>query len=127
MYVSETDYFSYGKVYVYDAANTLVTTFDVGVSPGNFAFDVRTASAIADAVNPTLNVAPNPAATTVQVTAPFKAEFAEILNINGQVLYTYVMAAQEQVTIDVTNLAAGMYCLRLRGAEVNDTAMFQKQ
>lgn len=127
MYVSETDYFSYGKVYVYDAANTLVTAFDAGVSPGNFAFDVRTASAIADAVNPTLNVAPNPAATTVQVTAPFKAEFAEILNINGQVLYTSVIAAQEQVTIDVTNLAAGMYCLRLRGAEGNATAMFQKQ
>ncbi|MFN3940521.1 MAG: YncE family protein, partial [Chitinophagales bacterium] len=43
MYASVTDYFSYGKVNVYDLDGSLLNTFDVGVSPGNIAFDVRTA------------------------------------------------------------------------------------
>lgn len=41
IYVGATDYVSWGKAYVYDFYGGLVDSFDVGISPGTFAFDVR--------------------------------------------------------------------------------------
>lgn len=127
MYVSETDYFSFGKVYVYNTDNSLVTSFDAGVSPGNFAFDVRTASAVENPAAPELQLAPNPVISVVQVTAPFKASFAEITDISGKLMLYEMIPAQEQVSLDVRGLASGTYIVRLRGAEGNVAALFQKQ
>ena len=48
LYASKTDYSTYGKVYVYDSDNNLVSEFDCGVSPGTIVFDVRNTSSIED-------------------------------------------------------------------------------
>ena len=48
LYASETDYSTYGKVYIYDADNNLVSEFDCGVSPGTIVFDVRNTTSIED-------------------------------------------------------------------------------
>ena len=38
LYASNTDFFSYGDVYVYDDQNNLVNNFNVGVTPGKLEF-----------------------------------------------------------------------------------------
>ena len=40
LYTSSTDFFSYGNIDIYDKDNVLVNSFQSGVSPGSFAFDV---------------------------------------------------------------------------------------
>lgn len=46
IYISETDYATFGKVFMYDFFGALVDSFNVNVSPGTFAFDVRSTSGI---------------------------------------------------------------------------------
>jgi len=48
LYASSTDYYSYGKVQIYNSSNSLVSEFDCGVSPGNIAFDIRLSTAITE-------------------------------------------------------------------------------
>jgi len=38
LYASNTDFFSYGDIYVYDQQNNLVNSFNVGVTPGKLEF-----------------------------------------------------------------------------------------
>ena len=48
LYASSTDYVTYGKVYVYDENNSLISQFDCGVSPGTIVFDIRNTTSITD-------------------------------------------------------------------------------
>ena len=41
MFASNTDFFSYGQIYIYDNENNLINSFNTGVSPGTIVFDVR--------------------------------------------------------------------------------------
>ncbi len=51
LYTSVTDYFSFGKVIIYNNENELIKEFDCGVSPGTMAFDIRNASGIFNYIN----------------------------------------------------------------------------
>ena len=42
LYASITDYFSFGSINIYDVNNSLLSSFDCGISPGTIVFDVRT-------------------------------------------------------------------------------------
>ncbi len=48
LYASSTDYVTYGKVYIYDENNSLISQFDCGVSPGTIVFDIRNNTSITD-------------------------------------------------------------------------------
>ena len=56
IYASETDWFSYGQIHVYEPNGSEAFAFDCGVSPGVIAMDVREANGIAspDALNPSV-------------------------------------------------------------------------
>ncbi len=41
IYVGQTDYVTYGKIFIYDFSAALKDSFDVSVSPGDIALDVR--------------------------------------------------------------------------------------
>jgi hypothetical protein len=41
LYASSTDYFTYGLVNIYDQNNSLIHTFQCGISPGTIVFDIR--------------------------------------------------------------------------------------
>ena len=60
LYASSTDFFSFGTVLTYDASNTLLTSFEAGVSPGTIAFDVRAAAGIENLDQFVDMVYPNP-------------------------------------------------------------------
>ncbi len=48
LYASVTDYFSYGKINVYDRNNTLLLDFNCGISPGSIVFDIRNITSIVE-------------------------------------------------------------------------------
>ena len=48
LYTSSTDYFSYGKVEVYDNDNNIINSFDCGISPGTIVFDFRVITDVFD-------------------------------------------------------------------------------
>ena len=56
MYTSLTDYYSYGKVEVYDNNNNIVNSFDCGISPGSIAFDYRVITDLFEVYNEKSNI-----------------------------------------------------------------------
>jgi len=42
LYTSETDFFSFGTIHIYNNSNNLINSFSCGISPGNIVFDIRT-------------------------------------------------------------------------------------
>ncbi|MBI2966602.1 MAG: T9SS type A sorting domain-containing protein [Bacteroidetes bacterium] len=61
-YAGITDYFSYGKVLIYDFYGDVQDSFDVNINPGTFAFDVRENVGLNDFMAGRSNVSihPNP-------------------------------------------------------------------
>ena len=66
LYASETDYFSFGKVHIFDANNNELSNFNVGISPGTIVFDVRSSAGIQTIENK-ISVYPNPAEDILNV------------------------------------------------------------
>lgn len=52
IYVSETDYTTYGKIFIYDFYGNKVDSFNAGITPGYFAFDVRKITGVDDIHSP---------------------------------------------------------------------------
>jgi hypothetical protein len=109
-YASNTDFFSYGKVYVYDASNNLVTTFDAGVSPGTIAFDVRSAVGLNDMTN-SFVVYPNPSNGLIHFEGVTDADIA-VYSITGEKLLSVDM--MNSSTLDLSELPAGNYFVNIK-------------
>jgi hypothetical protein len=82
LYTSETDYFSYGNVYIYDNSNGLVHDFAVGVSPGTLVFDVRSMAGMEELADDAV-IYPNPAASQINVVAKGAAQLI-ISDLSGK-------------------------------------------
>lgn len=110
MYATTTDFFSYGNLLVFDAMGNLVAEAATGVSPGNLAFDVRSAvqiEAISENVN--MQVYPNPAAEYLTVSIPLGDNYQVYTLAGDQVS---VQQHNDQ-TLDINGLPSGMYTLQV--------------
>ncbi len=108
MYASSTDFFSYGTVRIYDASNTLLTSFDAGVSPGTIAFDVRAAAGVENFDQFVDQVYPNP--TTGKLFATVGSDCTvEITSINGLTVFSAELTGIGEQMMDLTGLAKGAY------------------
>ncbi len=56
LYTSSTDFFSYGKVEIYDNNNNILNSFDCGISPGTIAFDFRVITDLFEVYNEKFNI-----------------------------------------------------------------------
>jgi hypothetical protein len=126
IYTGTTDYFSYGAVTVYDLDGNIMANFDVSVSPGNFAFDVRLESSIEEMNIPSMELYPNPAANQIVVVNTIKAENIVISDMTGKTMFTIQQPAAGAQQIDISNLPAGNYLVKAMGASVLQTAYFSK-
>ncbi len=104
-YASNTDFFSFGKVNIYDASNNFINSFDTGVSPGTIAFDVRSAAGLND-LNFSVNVYPNPSNGLIQIEGITDAEVA-VYSITGEKLLSLDMLNSS--TVDLSELPSGNY------------------
>ena len=114
LFASETDFFSFGKVHVFDAGNNELSTFNVGISPGTIVFDVRPGSANLNDLASNITVFPNPTTDFLNVNIEGTKQ---ILDLNGKVLLV-----SDLNTIDVQKLTTGIYMIELNGM----TFKFQK-
>lgn len=114
LFASETDFFSFGKVHVFDASNNELSNFNVGISPGTIVFDVRSTSANLNELASNITVFPNPTTDFLNVNIEGTKQ---ILDLNGKVLLV-----SDLNTIDVQKLTTGIYMIEINGM----TFKFQK-
>jgi hypothetical protein len=106
-YASNTDFYSYGKVYIYNELNQPVSSFDAGISPGTIVFDVRSANAGINELQLDFTVYPNPTEGKIAVNSDYEG-VVKIINNVGQVVFeTNVKAGNN--TLDLGTFDSGMY------------------
>jgi hypothetical protein len=71
------------------------------------------------------SIFPNPAKDKIEITVPQKSEI-QILNTEGQVLKN-ISGIQNQVSIDVSDLASGIYFIRIDNNDENFIKKFAKE
>ena len=106
LYTSETDYFSFGKVHIFDANNNELSNFNAGISPGTIVFDVRSSAGIA-AIENTLSVYPNPALDLLNVTID---GVKRVYDLTGKLLIE-----SSSTSLDISALNQGIYVLNVNG------------
>lgn len=111
LFTSETDFFSFGKVYIFDSNNAELTNFNVGTSPGTIVFDVRAGSAGINELSKTISVYPNPANNIVTILNADGAAVS-ILDLSGK---TLINSASNE--INVSSLSAGTYFVSANGIQ----------
>ena len=106
LYTSETDYFSFGKVHIFDANNNELSNFNVGISPGTIVFDVRSSAGIA-AIENIISVYPNPAVDFLNVSID---GVKRIYDLTGKLLIE-----SSATNLDISALNQGIYVLNVNG------------
>jgi hypothetical protein len=117
-YASNTDFFSYGKVYIFDVNNNLMNSFDTGVSPGTIAFDTRSAAGLNEGIF-SLSLFPNPTTGKVQIEGISDAE-VRVYAITGEELMHVDIVNTS--SIDLSELPAGSYFVNVKQKETSATA-----
>ena len=109
LYASSTDFFSFGRVYIYDSNNEEVRNFNVGVSPGTIVFDLR-ASVGVNELSTSFNVYPNPASTELNIAS----------NLEGKVIVRNALGQEVIVSnakqLNLSALSAGTYTVTFNGS-----------
>ena len=106
IYASETDYFSFGKVYILDNAYQITETFETGVSPGTIVFDTRSVLGIQENQQNQL-VYPNPANGIITIGNPNTGTFT-LFNVLGE-----LVIAGQCGRVDVSHLKSGNYIVQV--------------
>ncbi|MFH1320791.1 MAG: T9SS type A sorting domain-containing protein [Bacteroidota bacterium] len=129
-YLSTTDYFSYGKTYVYDFTGTVVDSFDVGISPEAIAVSYKTTVGIIDLdFIKTVNVFPIPAKDEIIITANGNLNYFNILitDIAGRaVLRQENLAGGNALKINIAELLNGHYLITVSNTDFSVTKKFIK-
>jgi hypothetical protein len=109
LYASETDYFSFGKVHLYDPNNNELSNFDAGVSPGTIVFDVRPLSSSLNELSKTISLYPNPTSDLIHISG---AGNKTIYDLSGKIV---IESSSEEIS--VAHLLSGAYILEMNGAK----------
>lgn len=108
LYTSETDFFSFGKIHIFDDNNTELSNFNVGISPGIIVFDVRPSVGLTEQEN-SLSIYPNPTNENLYLSG-FSSEKTRILDLSGKEVISTI-----EKTVNVSNLKNGAYLLENNG------------
>jgi hypothetical protein len=117
IYISETDYTTYGKVFIYDFFGALVDSFAVNVSPGTFAFDVRITTGISENnVSANLFLYPNPVSDELHIgfiDSENEKAILTLTDVLGQVIYQKQINTNVPNTLSVSTIPQGVYFLKV--------------
>ena len=106
LFASETDFFSFGKVHVFDATNSEVALFTTSVSPGTIVFDIRSSAAGMGDIELSFGVYPNPTEGQFTVSNVKEGDYS-ITDVAGKVVASGKVFENQK--IDVSNLLKGYY------------------
>ncbi len=107
-YCSETDFFSFGTVHIFDGTNTEISQFAVSTSPGTVVFDVRPSVGLTE-LPEALTLYPNPANEVVTVN---QAGEKLVYALDG----TLLLSSNAQ-TVNISSLSQGMYVISVNGQQ----------
>ncbi|NNM95262.1 MAG: T9SS type A sorting domain-containing protein [Bacteroidia bacterium] len=117
MYVSQTDYKTFGETYIYNLFGQAIDSFATDVAPGNFAFDITSVAGVPQInTNIGLSVYPNPASNQVLLNFSGACKGMATLvitNLPGQEVYSNQISTAAPYSLSLGNLASGMYFITL--------------
>jgi hypothetical protein len=111
LFATWTDFFSTGIAYVLDYQGNVLNTFDVGVSAGSIALDVRSTTSTLDPNDTEINFFPNPVTTFLEVASEKEIKSIHIYNYLGQPVFTSQAPSNR---VDMRSAAAGMYTIDVK-------------
>ena len=124
LFASNTDFYSYGKVEIYDLMNNYINQFSTDITPGKIVFDVRFNTGIEESQNE-LVIYPNPANDMLNIKGFGEGNYY-IFNILGEVIYSHVIN-QDKITIDISSLQPGKYFVQVENkGELSKMSSFIK-
>jgi hypothetical protein len=106
LYASETDFFSFGKVHVFDASNSEIALFTTSVSPGTIVFDIRPSSAGMSDNELSFGIYPNPTEGQFTISNVKEGDYS-ITDVAGKVVASGKVFENQK--IDVSELLKGYY------------------
>ena len=109
-YTSETDYFSFGKIHIYDVQNIETGAFDVGINPGTIVFDVRSSAGIVEGFNE-VEIYPNPVQNNLFISDAINEKI--IRNLTGEEIYRF-----SGTSVETKHLTAGMYFIECNNQSI---------
>jgi hypothetical protein len=112
IYTGVTNFTSTGKIHIHYANGFPKDSFNVSVSPGNIAFDLRTASGI-ETVDTKFetSIFPNPANNEIQIIGNYTKAEINIFDILGKTVLNINATSTE--SINISNLAKGAYMIKI--------------
>ena len=119
IYITSTDFVSYGMAYIMQFDGTVIDSFSVCVSPGNMALDVRQiTTGVEDVIEPlAVSIYPNPGTGyfTLDLTPELgKLSYVNIYSIDGSLILNKVVNGNDLTSfeIDLTHAEKGIYFLQ---------------
>lgn len=109
-YTSETDYFSFGKIHIYDVQNIETGAFDVGINPGTIVFDVRSSAGIVEGFSE-VKIYPNPVQNNLFISDAINEKI--IRNLTGEEIYRF-----SGTSVETKHLTAGMYFIECNNQSI---------
>jgi hypothetical protein len=127
IYAGVTDFTTTGKVFIYTLAGAELDSFNVSVSPGNIAFDVRDISSVKELNNQlTVSLYPNPVSDRITIYASLQGTLHySIYEVTGKVIRNGVLSASKN-SVDVQTLSPGTYFLRITDKDHSVNNLFIK-
>jgi hypothetical protein len=108
LYATTTDYVSSGKAFILDYDGTVKDSFDVGVSAGSIALDLRQSVGTPEVAEPRFTVVPNPFADAVTITSTVTLKRITIVNAVGEILWVS-STDSPAASLDLSWLSPGVY------------------
>jgi len=128
IYVTTTDYVTYGTAYVMQYDGAVIDSFSVGVSPGNMALDVRQITTSINnqysIINNQLKVYPNPTSSVInlEVNGNIQSYKLTLTDILGRIVYMHeFIDTKKTQTIDIQEYPQGIYLLSVETNEMKST------
>ena len=110
LYASTTDFFSTGTVFIYDAANTEIHQFAVGISPGTIVFDIRSSAGVTTENTTDFTVSPNPSNGMLNIYGQTENAMISLTDLRGTLIQTTT-----NDFLNIETLPAGIYLVHMNG------------
>jgi len=117
-YLTQTDFFSFGRLIRFSAAGVGIDTVEVGISPEALAIDYRTPTGEHDAqANPVWKAWPNPVSNHLHLHfgEHIRSGLVEIFDLQGNKLMQQQLINNQSVVLSVDSLPKGVFCVRVSG------------
>jgi hypothetical protein len=109
-----TDFFSAGIAYILDYDGNVLHSFDVGISPGSIALDVRTATGIDDpaSADSSVRLFPNPVSNHLTISAEDVISELQVINALGSVIQQ-LHPTSASTTLAMDGYQSGVYFVQV--------------